>query len=173
MKEFRKIKSLKFLYEISNDGVVRNTKSKHILTPRDNMHGYLQITCTINGKLVYPKIHRLVAECWLDNKPDNWKELTVNHKDFNRKNNYYKNLEFMTLEDNIKYSNANGRKPEHHKGRKIFCKEFDMIFDSGIEAAEFIKNKFGNEGRIETISRNIRNACSKKSFAYHSKWSFI
>lgn len=43
--------------------------------------------------------HRLVAELYLDNFDPN---LTVNHKDFNKLNNHYTNLEMMTASENVK-----------------------------------------------------------------------
>ena len=44
-------------------------------------------------------LHRLVAYVWLDN-PNNFK--TVDHKDGNKANNCVENLEWVTLEENIK-----------------------------------------------------------------------
>lgn len=61
--EFRKIPSLKFLYEISQNGVVRNAKSKR----------YLQRLSTPQGDKVYISQFQLVAvkdlleECWAKN----------------------------------------------------------------------------------------------------------
>ena len=61
--EFRKIPSLKFLYEISQNGVVRNAKSKR----------YLQRLSTPQGDKVYITQFQLVLvqdllnECWTPN----------------------------------------------------------------------------------------------------------
>ena len=44
-------------------------------------------------------LHRLVAEVWLDN-PNNFR--TIDHKDGNKANNCVENLEWVTLEENIK-----------------------------------------------------------------------
>ena len=44
-------------------------------------------------------LHRLIAEVWLDN-PNNFR--TVDHKDGNKANNCVENLEWVTLEENIK-----------------------------------------------------------------------
>ena len=53
MKKYRKLKSLKFLYEITNDGTIRNVKSKKILRPYTDKDGYLKMTfnnvCLDNG----------------------------------------------------------------------------------------------------------------------------
>lgn len=44
-------------------------------------------------------LHRLIADVWLDN-PNNFR--TVDHKDGNKANNCVENLEWVTLEENIK-----------------------------------------------------------------------
>lgn len=43
MGEFRKIKSLKFLYEINEDGVLRNIKSKKIIKGYVEKNGYVRV----------------------------------------------------------------------------------------------------------------------------------
>ena len=67
MKEFRKVPSLKFLYEINQDGVLRNVKSKKETTFDLGKNGYYR--CTIHNKDMASTTkhfykHRLVAECW-------------------------------------------------------------------------------------------------------------
>lgn len=58
MKEFRKIPSLKFLYEVNCYGVIRNVKSKHICNPYKSNNGYLRIAIR-NSSLLgsYKKIY--------------------------------------------------------------------------------------------------------------------
>ena len=52
--------------------------------------------------------HRLVGEYFLD-KPNNWEELEINHKDFNKENNHYSNLEWISKSDNMKHLWVNKR----------------------------------------------------------------
>lgn len=47
MKEFRKVPSLKFLYEISQDGILRNVKSKKETAFEPDKNGYYR--CTIHN----------------------------------------------------------------------------------------------------------------------------
>ena len=64
-QNFRKIPELKYLYEVNEDGIVRNVKSKKILKPRINKEGYLQINVHIKDEPVTISIHKLVADAFL------------------------------------------------------------------------------------------------------------
>ena len=64
-QNFRKIPELKYLYEVNEDGIVRNVKSKKILKPRINRNGYLQINIHIKDEPVTISIHKLVADAFL------------------------------------------------------------------------------------------------------------
>jgi NUMOD4 motif/HNH endonuclease len=81
-------------YQVSNTGKIRSFK-KHlagiIIKPQNNGNGYLKVTLCDNGKLKQFYVHRLVGNYFVDN-PDNYKE--INHKDGNKENNSYKNLEW-------------------------------------------------------------------------------
>ena len=69
------------------------------------------------------KIHRLIAETYLDN-PLNLPQ--VNHKDENKTNNALQNLEFCDAAYNINYS----------KTKKVICLETGIIYNSIKEAAK-------------------------------------
>ena len=51
-------------------------------------------------------VHRLVAKAWVPN-PEN--KPTVNHKDYDKLNNDYTNLEWMTMEEQTQDAVAHGR----------------------------------------------------------------
>ena len=54
-----------------------------------------------SGKSKCLKIHRLVAEAFIDN-PHNYN--IINHKDGNKQNNYVENLEWCTISYNVKHA---------------------------------------------------------------------
>jgi hypothetical protein len=65
-------------YQVSNIGRVRNTTTGRVRKLSTGHAGYLGLTLPLNGKLVYLKVHRLVALEFLPN-PNN--KPTVDHID--------------------------------------------------------------------------------------------
>ena len=95
---FRKIPSLQFLYEISEDGrIFRNVKSKKQLCQKKNNQGYWMVFGSIKGARFTKTVHSLVAECWLGEKPDG---LEIDHIDRDKDNNDYRNLRYVTHSKN-------------------------------------------------------------------------
>lgn len=72
-----------------------------------NTKGYLQIVL-VNRKGIRKtdRVHRLVAKTFIPN-PDN--KSFINHKDLNKKNNYYCNLEWCTHQENLEHAWRNGK----------------------------------------------------------------
>lgn len=102
---FKDVKGYEGYYEISNLGRVRSTsyKGKKILKPAITKNGYLNVIFCINQKKEHKLVHRLVAEAFIPNI-NNYS--TVNHKDENKLNNCVENLEWLSVEDNNRYSNS-------------------------------------------------------------------
>lgn len=93
-------------YLASRDGRIYSKRYNKFLKPAKTKDGYLQVSLVGNNKKQYSyKVHKLIAMTFLDN-PDNLSD--VNHKDFNRLNNFVTNLEWCTHYDNIKHSRDAG-----------------------------------------------------------------
>lgn len=101
-------------YSVSTNGEVKNNKTGRILKPLKNKDGYLMVNIkSDDGKYYYKLIHRLVALTFI---PNPLNKGDVNHKDYNPSNNCIDNLEWMTRQENCKYSSLNISKT--HKGVK-------------------------------------------------------
>ena len=113
--EFRKIPSLKFLYEVNSNGTIfRNVKSKKQLKIKLDFHhskdGYYATFVRIGGrkpeaKTIRVMIHSVVAECWLGKRPDGYQ---VDHIDRNSHNNDYRNLRYVTHSEQMKNRDYSG-----------------------------------------------------------------
>lgn len=99
------------LYLVSNFGLVYSVRRGKILKP-DNARGYLQVTLQKNGAKERRKVHRLVAELFVQN-PNNFSY--VNHKDENKENNSADNLEWCT----VAYNNTFGERTKKSKLTQI------------------------------------------------------
>ena len=92
-------------YLITEEGDVYSTKygklKKRKLQTDNN--GYKNITLWNNGKNVFQRVHRLVAETYIPN-PDNFPQ--VNHIDEDKTNNNVSNLEWCSSQYNNEYSKA-------------------------------------------------------------------
>lgn len=88
-------------YHISSHGRVKSFKKKKpiILAFDKTKDHYLRVALYRNGKRIRIMVHRLVAYVFIAYE----KELEINHKDLNRQNNYYENLEWCDRSYNVNY----------------------------------------------------------------------
>ena len=96
---WKNIKGYNGLYQISNLGNIYSLYTNKILKPFINEKGYLRIDLKGNGKRKIFKVHRLVAEHFINN-PNNYKE--VNHINGVKTDNRVENLEWCTRSHNMK-----------------------------------------------------------------------
>jgi len=108
-------------YIITKEGIVINKHNNHVLKPQKNDKGYLRVI--IGHKRYF--VHRLVAEKYVK-KIDGKNQ--VNHKDGNKLNNKYENLEWVNNLENRKHAVKNNL---HLCGEKCSwskLKEKDVIY---------------------------------------------
>jgi hypothetical protein len=152
-----KYKSYNFSnYEINENGEIKNKHLKILKTTKKN--GYL--FCYLYDKLTNEKItisiHQLVATIFLSN-PNNY--TIVHHKDNDRENNNYKNLEWTTHKQNIIYTQ--GKKIGQYNSNDNLIKIFDSVNDAFRE----LNKIYGN---------NIRLVCEgKRKTAFGYKWKYV
>lgn len=159
--EFRKIKSLNYLYEINSNGTIfRNVKSKRQSKIKLDYHhskdGYYVTFVHLGGrsKNAITKrvmIHIAVAECWLGDKPDGYE---VDHIDRNTHNNSYTNLRYVTRSEQMKnrdHSNISKKGASNLAiARAQRMKHVDLVkegkvisFRSYAECARFLAEEYG------------------------------
>lgn len=92
-------------YEVSWTGDIRNGNTGRILRIKTHKNGYKFCTVSVGGALKDLTIHREVAKAFCVN-PHN--KTQVNHKDGNKDNNCWSNLEWVTPEENMQHAVALG-----------------------------------------------------------------
>lgn len=115
-----------------------------------------------------------MAHGWVDGY---FEGAEVNHKDFNRKNNNYDNLEWVTHKENIRYSVNNNSeiwnksKQGEQNGRSTF-KEEDILkirelYDNGMSVADIVR-KYHPDLIHSKDYRNIHstfsNICKRRTW---------
>lgn len=105
-------------YQVSSYGRVRSFKYRElrILKQRLNSKGRWYVNLCKDGVCKSKVVHRLVAEMFICKTA-----LTVNHIDGNKQNNHVENLEWLTIEENIKHGVENGlfQKGESNTAAKL------------------------------------------------------
>ena len=167
---WRDIKGYEGLYEISNFGRVKSHvkigSPTYYKTPVLSTPGYYTVSLSKNGKPTYSVgVHRLVAEAFIENSDKTKTE--VNHKDGDKLNNYYENLEWVTRKENNKYAIKMGLR-KYVKGINQYTLDGELLntFSSSADATEYL----GKKRRTNTL---ILKCCKGLiSQAYGFKWKY-
>lgn len=160
-------------------GGIRNHKEK-FLKPQLDKDGYLVVGLHKDGKTYMKKIHRLVAEAFIEN-PNNLPQ--VNHKDEDKANPVVENLEWCDNSYNQSYGTSGNRKSEkmkeaHINGRyekskiPVRCIDTNEVFESASAAVRWLKEN----GYPKATASNITQVCKhpdKHTTTCNYKWEYI
>lgn len=170
MKEIWK-EIIEGLYEVSNLGQVRSlsreVRSTHggtyikegrILKQNDNPRGYPQVMLCQDGLQLTQRVHRLVAEAFLEN-PLGLPE--VNHKDSNTRNSRLDNLEWVTSDENQMHAleagvKTKGEKASNSKITEVSAREIKILIEEGLTNKAIAAGYGVHPGTIQCI-RSGRN----------------
>lgn len=151
---------------IDNKGNVR--KCPKILKPRVSKKGYLLVCLHKMNKRQTMFLHRIVAIHFVDNS-NHYSQ--VNHKDENKRNNIFTNLEWCTSAYNANYGTRNQRMKDkliNDPNRSI--RIIQMTID-GKFLCEY--QSMHDAARINNLNQgNISNCCSGRCKTYGGyKWA--
>lgn len=138
VEEWKDVVGYEGLYQVSNMGRVKSLKrvvnnpsgtgrikkeSILKLTPRKR-DGYVYVALTVGKIARKAKVHRLVAEAFIDNKKN---RECVHHRDANPLNNRADNLEWVNHYENMRY-HWNERAVKGFCKTGLNCKPYKAIF---------------------------------------------
>ncbi len=181
MEEWKPVVGYEGLYEVSSlgnirslernivrsDGVVTHIRAK-MICPVLNEDGYRQCKLCRNGKHSTKRVHRIVAEAFIDN-PYGYDE--VNHIDSNRENNCVENLEWINHRENVYQAIREGR---HFCTRNLLGKNNPNYGNTALhdyycthpeKALELLARHGGKNGRAVAIELYDSNMCLIKKFS--------
>ena len=154
---WKDIKGFEGFYCVSNYGRVKSlhriiarkthvtqTVKERILKQTKNSNGYCCVSLIKpDNKRLYRKVHVLVAKAFCKN-PNN--EKCINHKDENKENNIFLNLEYCSYLYNLQYNNGSLRRGVtrrlNHPAKKVIMynlqMELEKDFCSCEEASSYV-----------------------------------
>lgn len=139
-------------YEVSDQGEVRNAKTKKLLSLKKKIRGYVYVHLHQDGKSKVVTVHRLIASAFIPN-PNSLE--TVNHINYIKDDNRVENLEWMS------YSENSGNKNPDKNPNKIVRKQIEQLDLNGNILAEF--DNISQAAKELQINRgNINQVCLGK-----------
>ena len=167
MEEWKDVKGYEGLYQVSDLGNVRSLNYKNTGEIKEMSQsikdGYCVLRLCKNKTASMYRVHRLVAEAFIDNQDG---LPIVNHIDGNKTNNHVSNLEWCTQQHNMKHAFTNGlceqtkeaavvnvRKAQESHKKPVRCITTGKEFGSIYEAATYYGMHNGS---------NIINCCRGK-----------
>ena len=173
-REFRKIPSLNFLYEVSEDGrIFRNVKSKKqnkiIVDYHHSPAGYCFTFINRNKNCKRIPIAHVVAECWFGEKPKGYE---VDHIDRNSLNNHWTNLRYVTKSEQMKNRDhsriARQGSANLEAARRLRMKPLSLVkdndrqtFESATAAARWLAEQTGKT--VEHVRAKFKK---RRSYVY-------
>lgn len=179
---WKDIEGYEGMYQVSNMGRVRaldrvkpnsggQIAKGHILPQSDNGHGYRFVSLWKFNKGRRFYVHRLVASAFIPN-PNNFP--IINHKDENKSNNRYENLEWCTQKYNINYGNHMKRLKESYiangNNRPIDVYDKNGAFLKTFDCSNEVCKELGVHRRgLYLVCQGVAKSYKGYRFAFHGE----
>lgn len=150
------VENQKTNYEINEFGIARNIKTQKELKPLLGSNGYYKYCLYVNKQAKYYSAHKLVALYFVPNK--NNQEI-VNHIDGNKLNNFYKNLEWCSYQDNANHAWKEGLNSSKNMDKAVL--QYDAAKGTRLSAGGFI-------WKFENPKEPLKETGKKKKVAQYS-----
>ena len=137
---------------VTEGGKIKHYKRK-LLKPYIERNGRLMVDLANDGKHKAFFLHRLIANEFLEPLIDT--DMTVNHKDGNKKNNCIENLEWLTNGDNIRHGFDNGLFSFCVKCKLIDKNGESHEFRSMLQASRFLGRNSGYVRKNISVGRRL------------------
>lgn len=156
-------------YEVSEYGEVRSLNYNNqgfvkLLSYRKNSKGYLSYRLNYEGKTYRVLSHRLVAIAFIPN-PDNLPQ--VNHKDENKLNNHYSNLEWCDNNYNCNYGTRNQRLSTANTGHKHSTETKEKIRNASLDRGNISVVQLDDEGNFIAEWKSVTFAAKSLGICNH------
>lgn len=174
MEIWKPVKGYEKYLAVSDKGRVKSfmrNPEGNILKAQPDKKGYLRLRCTIERQKLCFKVHRLVAEHFIENPED---KPQVNHKDTNKQNNRVDNLEWVTNIENAHHAIENGRwetmfagakKANDAKRTPIIATNIDTGESLYFESMSEAERQLGTR-HINQVMRGLRSQAKGYTFRY-------
>ena len=151
-------------YDVSNYGRVRSNhyggrNEQRLLKLSKTEKGYVRCMIYEDGRLVQKKVHRMVAEMFLDRVEG---KDEVNHKDGNKLNNHVDNLEWCNRKENMRHA--------HEMGFMKNAKEYAKRISKPVVGIFLCDGKEARFNSVEEASRELNIRRSNIFNVLHGKY---
>ena len=166
MEHWKDVPGFEGLYQVSDQGRVRNVKRGKVLKPRTTPNGYQNVVIYRNGEPKALGVHRLVALAFIPNPGD---KPEVNHRNGVKTDNHLTNLEWSTRSENQRHRyDVLGKRQTN--GKPVLCEETGETFATATAAAEALKL---NRSAVTMCCLGHRKTTNNLHFKFKEELNYV